>query len=213
MTTLVDRKTDLLKRAAGRSVVHIGCADWPYTQRRLETGMLLHEDLSNVASRLVGIDISQEAVDILSEHRSDWDLRVYDSSFEGADETFDVIVAAEVIEHVANVGGFLEDLHRYASSNTELVITTPNAYSFKGAVRAWVNREYAHPDHVVIFSEKVLSQVLLAHGWEVQEVVLYDVRSESALKGLLSTALRFASRVSSVRLGDGLIVVAKSQRR
>lgn len=42
-------------------------------------------------------------------------------------ETFDIVTAGDVIEHVSNQGLFLDNIRRHLVNNGKLVITTPNA--------------------------------------------------------------------------------------
>ncbi|MET4805208.1 SAM-dependent methyltransferase [Limibacillus sp. MBR-115] len=84
---------------------------------------------------------------------------------------FDLVLASEVIEHLADPHRFLEDIKPAVASNGVLIITTPDA----GAVTP----DAAHPDltgllapgwHLVLFNQDSLTDLLAEHGFEHREV-------------------------------------------
>ena len=47
-------------------------------------------------------------------------------------ENFDVVLVAEIIKHIANHGNFLKSISHVMCEKTELLLTTVNAFPFKG---------------------------------------------------------------------------------
>ena len=45
-----DRVSYILSACLGKRVLHVGCVDAPYTQRRFERGTLLHMAIEKVAA-------------------------------------------------------------------------------------------------------------------------------------------------------------------
>ncbi|MFN0038623.1 MAG: class I SAM-dependent methyltransferase [Burkholderiales bacterium] len=74
-----------------------------------------------------GIDFAQNSfADILH------DLNVF--PYPLADHSFDVILCRNVIEHVQNVVGLMEEIHRVGRNGAEIIITTPHfssVYSYQ----------------------------------------------------------------------------------
>src|SRR5688500_4037119 len=134
----MSKKIELIQRAdfikhvsAGKKVLHLGCTNYPYTKEAIENDMLLHFELAKITSELYGFDFDQEGLDILQQHGT---TNLFKADLEkleevDLDETFDVIIAGEMIEHLNNPGMFLQGIKRFMNSETELVITTINAYS------------------------------------------------------------------------------------
>jgi hypothetical protein len=85
-----------------------------------------------------------------------------------------VVLAADIIEHLANPGLFLKELHDFVNENTEIIITTPNALSLKTLFFPLAKVEVVHPDHNFYYSPITLSNFLYKFGFEVKEIYLYS---------------------------------------
>ena len=180
------QRVDLIKRiSTGKKVLHLGCTNWPYTKEAIDNNMLLHFDLEKIAGELYGFDYDQKGLDILSNRGT---RNLYRADLENLDElkldeTFDVIIAGEMIEHLNNPGRFLQGIQRFMNNETELVITTINAYSAlrfmiyglrgKGGIN-----EPVHPDHVYYFSYKTLNLIINRAGLSVRHFYFYDIGTE-----------------------------------
>ncbi|MFN0277740.1 MAG: class I SAM-dependent methyltransferase [Pyrinomonadaceae bacterium] len=182
---LVQRVEFVKSLCAGKKVLHLGCANYPYTKDSIENEMLLHFDLEKKAGELYGFDYDQEGLDILAEAGS---KNLYRADLEKLDEvpldeTFDVIVAGETIEHLNNVGLFLEGIKRFMNAETRLVLTTVNAYCgmrfFLYGLRGKKGeQEPVHPDHVAYYSYSTLSVLLKRYSLTVDEFLFYDIGTE-----------------------------------
>ncbi|MBI2933102.1 MAG: class I SAM-dependent methyltransferase [Planctomycetes bacterium] len=193
-------------------MLHLGCADWPFTARRIGEGALLHKELAAVCARLIGVDLSAEGIAMLRSHFPEWELNVADACVFVPSEPVDAVVASELIEHLENPGMLLRTLASWVTPTTRLILSTPNAYSLKGASRALCGREYAHPDHVVHFSTTTLTQLLRRTGWQVQETAYYNVTSGRLLASIPSRMTWLLTSLLSPRSGDGVLVSATRVR-
>src|SRR5215204_3434629 len=111
---LVQRLPLIKTLCTGKKVLHLGCTNWPYTPDAIEAGTLLHKDLADVCSELYGFDFDQQGIDVLASRGF---ANLYRADLEKLDEvdlaeTFDVIIAGEMIEHLNNPGLFLEGVKR-----------------------------------------------------------------------------------------------------
>ena len=105
---LVHRVEFIKQACSGKKVLHLGCTNWPYTQDSIDNGMLLHNELAKSASELYGFDFDQEGIDVLEKAGT---KNLYQADLEKLDEvelneSFDVIIAGEMIEHLNNPGLF-----------------------------------------------------------------------------------------------------------
>ena len=206
----VDRAGEICRRCAGKRVLHLGCADWPYTEERVRTGLLLHSRIAAVSEHVIGVDMSDVGLARMRQLDPSWELHQANACTFQPDSPVDVIVASELIEHLENPGDLLRGLARWATPQHELILTTPNACALKGALRALVGREFCHPDHTVLFSTQTICQLLRLCGWTVAEVKYYQCAPQSVLSAIPGYALQILSSLMSVRSGDGLIVSAQT---
>lgn len=182
---LVQRLHFITEMCTGKKVLHLGCTNSPYTEDSIRDNMLLHFELEKTATELFGIDSDREAIDILKSHGTKniyladlEDLNVLDLN-----ETFDVIVAGEMIEHLNNPGLFLKAISRFMNPETKLLVTTINAYC--GMRFVWYGlrgkrgkAESVHPDHVAYYSYSTLKLLLERHHLNVETFLFYDMGTE-----------------------------------
>jgi 2-polyprenyl-3-methyl-5-hydroxy-6-metoxy-1,4-benzoquinol methylase len=224
----VDRNAFLLERARGKKVLHLGCADEHTVAVKLKNQTHLHAQLAAVSRNLWGVDVSENALAELRHAGFDnllrGDVEHLDEIPELANQQFDVIIAGELIEHIFNPGLFLKASRRLCSSNTELILTTPNALVYSQTIFALIDREAIHPDHMQMWSPTTLRNLVARSGFAVTEVCVYGdmpcvqlSADESIGRKLARVALRSLDAVvrqTIVRfrpwLNNGLIVVARA---
>ena len=123
----------------------------PNDSGKIAAGRLLHQRLLAVSKRVVGVDIDREALTLMRRRGKIQDLyahNIEELNTLPVKEQFDIILAGEVVEHLDNVGSFIDPALRILSQNTKLVITLPNAYSVKWFLIACLAcKEHADPDH------------------------------------------------------------------
>ncbi len=182
---LVDRIDYLKELSKGKKVLHLGCTNYPYTEIAMENNSLLHFELMKVSSDLWGFDFDQKGLDILASQKVE---KLYQADLEkldslNLDETFDVIIAGEMIEHLSNPGLFLKGIQRFMNPQTNLVVTTINAYSaLRFAIyglrgKGGIN-EPVHSDHVAYYSYSTLKLVVDRADLKVRKFSFYDLGKE-----------------------------------
>ncbi len=182
---LVQRVQYLKEKCRGKKVLHLGCTNYPYTEESLANNMLLHLDLQQIAAELYGFDFDQEGIDILNKKGVSNLFRADLEKLEEVElfETFDVIIAGEMIEHLNNPGLFLRGIQRFMNERTNLMITTVNAYCGMRNViyalrgKSGVN-EPVHPDHVAYYSYSTLRLIIERAGMSVKKFSFYDLGTE-----------------------------------
>lgn len=189
---MMDKKIEMVNRVefiknacAGKKVLHLGCTDYPFTEQMIENKMLLHFELEKVAKDLYGFDFDKKGIEILSGAGTD---KLYFANLEKLEEVelnevFDVIIAGEMIEHLSNPGLFLKGIQRFMSPETNLLITTINAYcgmrmltyGFRGRGGA---HEPVHPDHVAYYSYSTLKVLIERENLKVNNFAFYNMGDE-----------------------------------
>ena len=151
-----DRNGYFQKHIKGKTVLHIGCSDFPITQQRINDKNLLHQKLQESAEEIVGIDLSKVGISILKEHGFN-NIFVMDAENIELSARFDFILAGDVLEHLNNPGMFLNKAKSLLNSDAEIIIGAPSALTINN-IKVWFfGREQVHTDHTFYFSPKTLS--------------------------------------------------------
>jgi SAM-dependent methyltransferase len=179
---LVQRIEYLKNLCRGKKVLHLGCADFPYTESAIKNKTHLHFKLMEITEEIYGFDYDQPGIDILQNHGA---TKLYRADLEKLDEVpldekFEVIIAGEMIEHLSNPGLFLRGIKRFLNAESNLVITTINAYAgfrflIYGLRGKGGTNEPVHMDHVAYYSYSTLRLLLERENFNVNKFAFYDV--------------------------------------
>lgn len=159
----------------GRTVLDLGCIDHD-VQTALALGDdWLHERVRRVAAETVGVDVLDDAASTLRE--LGYDIRVADVENFQLDRTFDVIVAGDLIEHLSNIGQFLEAVSRHMHDTSLLVVTTPNPYNLEQAVNGvFRNKTFVNEQHTVGIDPKAMYQLVERSPLAIVDFCWIDTR-------------------------------------
>lgn len=126
--------------------------------------------LAAAGARPVGADVAEAAVRRAREREPGLDFRLVptDGPLPFADAEFDAVWASEVIEHVADTGGWLSEVRRVLRPGGLLLLTTPYHGRLKGALLALARFEL-HFDprggHLRYYTRRSLSELLEDFGF------------------------------------------------
>ncbi|MCB1134762.1 MAG: class I SAM-dependent methyltransferase [Chlamydiia bacterium] len=145
----------------GKRILDIGCRDGMLTQYFAEGNSVLGVDIDREALRRAEarLDIETQWLDINEE-------------FPFADQSFDVVVACEIMEHIYLTQPFLERIHRILRPGGLFLGSVPNAFRWRNRMKFLFGKEYeSDPTHVHQFSperlrwwlEQYFSDVELEH--------------------------------------------------
>jgi SAM-dependent methyltransferase len=190
-----DRRELILEIARGRRVIHLGFTDERQTEAKLRDGRWLHASLAEVADQLVGLDVDEAGV--AQAKAAGFEAHVVDVQDRAALaslglEPADVVIAGEIIEHLASPGAFLSAVMILIKEDGQLVVTTPNAYRVPGFVAPLLGQELIHPDHVGIHSIHTLRTLGIRSGYRVDRLGYYQNRAlvPSSLTGWIVKFVR-----------------------
>lgn len=219
---IVDRIPWLVEACRGKRVIHVGFADAGFREEQGRAGRWLHGHLDEVATELVGLDADEPGVAAAVE--AGYEAHLVDATDPSSVDALglepaDVVLAGEVIEHLGAPGPFLEAMRSLVAPGGTLIVTTPNAYGLVNVVASITRRvEVNHPDHVVMFTWRTLTQLMARHGWVVQDTATYvpvvrergdRSRLEVAAVRLVMGTEKFLGRLGRPFSADGLIVTAR----
>lgn len=180
---------DLLESDKFAKVLDCGCGEGNFT---LELGKRIG------AANLYGIEIADEFRG-LPEERG---VTVYIADLNGAlpidDESFDVVVASQVIEHIYRTDGFVREIHRVLKPGGYAVMSTPNLAShhnifflllglqpfpakvsdevaslgnrFDPEYKVKRDRNYPAHSHLRLFTASALKELFQYHGFKVEKI-------------------------------------------
>lgn len=170
----VERIGFIANECTGLRVLDIGCFDETALEKR-GTGNWLHERIAANAESVLGIDnsikIPKEGI-ITGENSRihQGNALELDGLFE---KFFDVIVAGEFIEHIDHPIAFIHNL-KNLFPGTRILLSTPNGVSFANTLLGMISREAQHPDHVHVFTYKILNTICLRAGLADFKIIPYS---------------------------------------
>jgi hypothetical protein len=207
-----DREEFLVNLCRDKVVLHLGCADAIHFDEHTHIGRHLHALINDVSRKSYGVDIDKQALEKLQKHYKI--SNVFEGNVEclnlDFNENFDIIICGEIIEHLNNVGLFLNSVKSYMGVNTLLILTTPNMLSLKLFVHSLMNKQRIHYDHSLGFTFSLLETLLYRHNYHVDRWVTSIERFSSQrnlfgnrlLSGIFSMFPRYADTlIALVRYG------------
>lgn len=198
-----------------KSALHVGCTDAPFTEHLLNSGDLLHHRLLQIApDKVTGFDISLKNLQALQRtyprskfiHGDAEQLKKYFN-----DQTFDLIVAGEILEHLSNPGQFLEACGEVLDKNGVLLLTVPNVFGARRLVHNLLGTENYHPDHTFYFSENTINTLAARHGLQISDCYYYASNPGNSLakKALYFLVEKVPARIFGNHFLEGLVIELK----
>lgn len=90
-------------------------------------GGILSEEMAKLGHHVFGFDENESLIEIAKDHSSgNFDNLKYSSNIDEIDDSFDLILCMEVIEHVDDLQNFIENLTKKLKSNGVIIFSTIN---------------------------------------------------------------------------------------
>jgi len=180
-------------RAEPSSILDIGCA----------TGALI-ASLHDKGWRVTGVEISPSAIYAKNERKLDVrNIPLEENHF--PDNSFDVILASHLIEHLNEPKTFLEETYRILKNNGAVFITTPDISGFQSRLfgSRWRSAIF---DHLYLFSRRTLSKMLKTVGFKVESCHSWGGLAAGAAPKQVKRAADFLAK--RLNCGDVMIIRA-----
>lgn len=216
--------TQLLRHKEYSHVLDLGCGSGDFT-----LGFARSLGISQAA----GVDSSEgKILEARSKGITAFQADLNKDALPFSNDSFDIVLMAEVIEHLENVEHCMDEVSRVVSPGGYLAITTPNLASWHGRISILLGyqpftldlgfrRHYGSlmtisgksAGHIRGFTLPALKDLLLDFGFKVTGVSSAPgvATGESTLMRLLKSADRAFSPFPS--LASGLVVVARSHKQ
>jgi SAM-dependent methyltransferase len=152
---------------ADASVLDLGCVQ--HDASAAASDAWVHDHLVDKCERVVGVDYLPDEVATL--RQQGYDVRCGDATALDLGEQFDVVVAGELIEHLADLAGFLDSVAQHLRSDGRFLLTTPNPWLFHRFKQALIADSVAcNDEHTCWLDEQTLRQLLGRHGFVVERI-------------------------------------------
>lgn len=152
---------------SGKRVLDVGCF----------TGTL-GEILTKRKNDVYGVDLSRPALNVAQKKGIKVKVGDLEEGVPFESGFFDVVIGAEVIEHLANTDFFIKEVRRVLKDGGILILTTPNLVSLGRRLNYLLGKDgfheasYAYPPgaggHLRYFNKHLLFSFLGFHGFRVE---------------------------------------------
>jgi 2-polyprenyl-3-methyl-5-hydroxy-6-metoxy-1,4-benzoquinol methylase len=129
-------------------------------------------------------------------------------------ESFDVVIGAEVIEHLENSRAIGREWYRLLRPGGTLILSTPNNESWRSLSTLVVSGHFAafrsgsYPAHITALVRKDIERLLLEAGFSVPRFVFTDVGSVPKLATVTWQSLS-RGLLTGLRYSDNLVAIAR----
>ena len=182
LTELVPKDDFIVELCRDKSVLDLGCIDHSYQMALERKENWLHARIRNASKETVGLDILKEDAGELN--KKGFHIVVDNVETFNLNRTFDVVVAGDLIEHLSNVGLFLEAVSRHMHPSSLFVITTPNPFNVEQFAQAlFRNKIYANPEHTAWIDPRVMHQIISRSPLQIVDFKWIETKFKFRLKG------------------------------
>lgn len=171
-----------------KKILDIGCIGQAEEHRFGGTDWR-HGKISEVADKLIGIDIQRKAIEKIK--RKGYDVRYANVQNLDLDEKFDIILLMELIEHVENPGIVLEKVRKHLVKRGLMVVSSPNAFRYGNFLRHWRKITDGNPEHVAHYTPFIFKRLASRFGFKEKRIIWssYDWRDSQTSKGKIFSLL------------------------
>lgn len=161
----------LVSRVEGKTL-DVGCVGGDWRLGHAIPLSSLHQQIKRIHRDAIGLDLNAKGLKKMKHVDPETNLLRADAwHLPFRNESFDTVVAGEIIEHISNIGFFLDEVHRVLRQNGILLGDTPNACDLKCFVDLLRGKRQPITQgttHVHVFDEHSLGLLLLQHGFQAK---------------------------------------------
>jgi ubiquinone/menaquinone biosynthesis C-methylase UbiE len=145
----------------GDRALDLGCGTGEFTVALVRGG-----------AAAVGVDVAEAALRRARARHSELDFRIapIDGPLPLADNSFDLVWASEVIEHVADTARWLSEVRRVLVSGGRLLLTTPSHSRLRIALGGIERFSEPLGDHLHLYTRRSLIDTLEGFGFDQVDV-------------------------------------------
>lgn len=135
----------------------------------------------DMGNEVYGIDVCEDALKEAEKKGVKTRFHDCEEPLPYGPETFDIVYAGQILEHIYDTDGFLKECERVLKKGGLLILSTPNIASLPSRVRLlfgfypkWVapSPEHYQPgDHIRAFTKSVLKDLVERCGFRVEKII------------------------------------------
>ncbi len=156
------REKFLLYLCKNKTVLHIG------------SNGVFNPKLEKVAKKVYAVDI--EECDNEASNFTQMDAENENCFVEQGGE-IDIVLAADILEHLSNAGRFLDNLKVF---DVPIIIAVPNAFAKTGQSWTIKGKENVHEQHVAYYSYNTLKVLIERYGFNIKTWCWYNGEPRTA---------------------------------
>jgi 2-polyprenyl-3-methyl-5-hydroxy-6-metoxy-1,4-benzoquinol methylase len=181
------RNDIIIKYCSGKAVLDIGCVN--HNIDNVDNPNWLHKKIKNVASSVIGLDILQNEIEVMK--NNGYDVICADICKPLIiDKKFDVIVIGNLIEHLSNFEGLLNNLTNLLSEDGYILISTANPfYIDQYFYSAFKNDIIVNSEHTCWIDPYTLNELISRFGFETNSV--YWIKEKWHLNWVIMNGSRY----------------------
>ncbi|MCX6792464.1 MAG: class I SAM-dependent methyltransferase [Candidatus Falkowbacteria bacterium] len=202
------REIDKVFAKTNAKILEIGCADGSFSKLLMKRGY-----------NVVGIDIAEEAVKAACVNGVEAQVMNVEEGLGFNDETFDAVIACEVIEHLYDTDFFIKEILRVLKKGGYIFLSTPNLASLQNRLLLMLGRypkysEYKIDDssagHIRNYTTRIIAKQLNDNGATVERIMAPNFWCPMT-KNLPQIIKNIAIKLGDVfyNIGSHMVVVAK----
>jgi hypothetical protein len=163
-----------------KTVLDVGCIG---QDRNFKEPNWLHNKVKGWSKEVDGVDILIEQINELK--RNGYNMYSI-QELQALKKTYEVVLMADVIEHVDNPVDFLKFYASFLADTGVMVISTPNANRANNFINILFNNNYSvNPEHTCWYCPKTFSEVVSRTGLELRSFYWIDhYYNSSSVRGL-----------------------------
>lgn len=189
-------------------ILEIGCADGTFAKV-----------LKNDGYDVYGIDISKGAIDKALKLGVKAIQADIEQGIDFPDNFFDIVIAAEIIEHLYDTDRFLEQVNRTTKGDGYLFITTPNLASLKNRIRLLFGKYPQYSEfrlnqsaagHIRNYTVDTLVQQMEENNWQIIKIASPNIICPMT-RSIPFFVKKFAMFLGNIfySIGSHIIIMAK----
>lgn len=209
--TIADAHALILDMANGKRVLNVGAAGNATFYRDHGVDGWLHARLALRVETLMGLDLDGDEVQVASS--LGYDIHMGNCETANLGTAFDLIVLADVLEHVDNPALALANMMGHLHPGGQIVLTTPNATFLGNVLNALLRRgPHIYWDHVNLYVPENIQVLCDRNGWTLAQTFLYSMTDKRTMSLRLKSILIHGAGMVFPRLHSAFLCIVEANK-